>query len=417
MLGRLCSPTCSAAVSLTIRSCSVPAEKTLEAVAVDVEGGGPRLDISGLKPRHRVIAAGGMPPLEFEWERKRSAQRERFGTYGLKSGVDPSICWPTVEEIEEEQAVGLYREYDTCVREMKALKQKKAAKEAARIAELEKNLKKYPEVLAKYEASQVKAEKERDEKEIALENRIREIQEYFGYWMDPKDPRFEVMLQQKEQEEKKAAKLAKRAEMQKKKIAEIMTDVTMSQVEPAAVPCSTKKPAVPSVECSLHPLVIINMSEHWTRMRAQSRDKTAQKVFGAVLGKVDEGHVEMVNSFELRMFTLDGHVRFNEEFLRQRLSQYKEVSFCHLPSAFEITLIFFHFSKNKPGKLILLKKECADEVAAKCEFSFRTCVHTFLRRCEHAERKSIVPIFSSGSTYNFSSLKTVAFLQKKKRNA
>ncbi|VDL61777.1 unnamed protein product, partial [Nippostrongylus brasiliensis] len=49
------------------------------------------------------------------------------------------------------------------------------------------------------------------------------------------------------------------------------------------------------------------------------------QVFGAVLGKVDEGHVEMVNSFELRMFTVDGDVRFNEEFLRQRLVQYKEV--------------------------------------------------------------------------------------------
>ncbi|PIO72592.1 Mov34/MPN/PAD-1 family protein [Teladorsagia circumcincta] len=313
MLGRLCLPSCSATVSRSIRKLSTPSEKPLQAVVVDVEEAGPRLDISGLKPRHRVIAAGGMPPLEFEWERKRNAQRERFGTYGLKSGIDPSLCWPTVEEIEEEQAVGLYREYETCVREMKVLKQKKEAKEAARIAELEKNLEKYPEVLAKYEASQIKAEKERDEKEIALENRIREIQEYFGYWMDPKDPRFEVMLQQKEQEEKKV------------KFLRGMTDVTMSQVEPAAVPCSTKKPAVPSVECSLHPLVIINISEHWTRMRAQSRDKTAQKVFGAVLGKVDEGHVEMVNSFELRMFMLDGHCRFNEEFLRQRLSQYKEV--------------------------------------------------------------------------------------------
>ncbi|KAK5984340.1 hypothetical protein GCK32_006757 [Trichostrongylus colubriformis] len=98
-------------------------KEAYEAVAVDVERE-PRLDISGLKPSHWVITAGGMPPLEFEWERKRSAQRERFGTYGLKSGVDPSICWPTVEETEEEQAVGLYREYDACVREMKALKQK-----------------------------------------------------------------------------------------------------------------------------------------------------------------------------------------------------------------------------------------------------------------------------------------------------
>ncbi|KHJ89067.1 hypothetical protein OESDEN_11122 [Oesophagostomum dentatum] len=222
MFGRLCSPTCSSAVTRAVRRLSVPVEKTLEAVATDIERETPRKDISALKPRHRVIAAGGIPPLEFEWERQRNAQRERFGTYGLKSGVDPSICWPTVEEIEEEKAIGLYREYDSCLREMKALKQKREAKEAARLAELEKNLKKYPDQLAKFEASQVKAEKERDAKEIALENRIREIQEYFGYWMDPKDPRFEVMLQQKEQEEKKAAKMAKRAELQKKKIADVL---------------------------------------------------------------------------------------------------------------------------------------------------------------------------------------------------
>ncbi|EPB75193.1 hypothetical protein ANCCEY_05707 [Ancylostoma ceylanicum] len=212
MLGRICSPTCSSTVSRAVRKLSVPVEKTLEAVATDVERDGPRMDISALKPRHRVIAAGGMPPLEFEWERKRSAQRERFGTYGLKSGVDPSICWPTVEEIEEEQAIGLYREYDSCLREMKALKQKKEAKEAARIAELEKNLKKYPEMLAKYEASQVKAEKERDAKEIALENRIRQV--FFFKYL--------ALQKQKEQEEKKAAKMAKRAELQKKKIADVL---------------------------------------------------------------------------------------------------------------------------------------------------------------------------------------------------
>ncbi|KAJ1373748.1 hypothetical protein KIN20_036244 [Parelaphostrongylus tenuis] len=215
-------PSCSSVVS-RFRKFSVRLENAVEDVASDVVSDGtPRVDISGLKPRHRVIAAGGMPPLEFDWERERSAQRERFGTYGLKSGINPSICWPTVEEIEEEQAVGLYREYHACLREMKALKEKQQAKEAARIAELEKNLEKYPSVLAKYEASLVKAEKERDAKEIALENRIREIHEYFGYWMDPKDPRFEVMLQQKEQEEKKAAKLARRAEIQKKTIADII---------------------------------------------------------------------------------------------------------------------------------------------------------------------------------------------------
>lgn len=48
-----------------------------------------------------------------------------------------------------------------------------------------------------------KIEANKSEKEQALESRIREIQEYFGYWIDPKDPRFTVMLKQKELEEKK----------------------------------------------------------------------------------------------------------------------------------------------------------------------------------------------------------------------
>ncbi|KAJ1373747.1 hypothetical protein KIN20_036243 [Parelaphostrongylus tenuis] len=102
-----------------------------------------------------------------------------------------------------------------------------------------------------------------------------------------------------------------------------MPDVVM-HAEPAPVPCSAKK-SVALVECGLHPLVIMNISEHWTRMRAQSRDKVAQKVYGAVLGAIEEGRVDMVNSFELRMYPKDGHMQFNEEFLRQRLSQYKEV--------------------------------------------------------------------------------------------
>ncbi|KJH44820.1 hypothetical protein DICVIV_09139 [Dictyocaulus viviparus] len=216
-------PSCSVAVTQRIRTFSTRAENELRTEAKDEHHH--ILDISGLKARHRVIAAGGMPPLEFNWERQRKGQRERFGIYGLKSGIDPSICWPTVEEIEEEQAVGLYREYETCIREMKVLKQSRQAEEVARIEELENNLKNYPDKLAKYEMTLVKAEKERDAKEIALENRIREIQEYFGYWIDPNDQRFEVMLRQKEEEEKKAAKMARRAELQKKTIADVFPEL------------------------------------------------------------------------------------------------------------------------------------------------------------------------------------------------
>ncbi|CAD6186348.1 unnamed protein product [Caenorhabditis auriculariae] len=168
----------------------------------------PSVDVSYMRSRHRILAAGGMPPVEFEFERERAARRERFGRFGLKSGVPVEELFPTVEELEEEKALGLYRELNDVMREHTDLQAKKKIKEAARLAELEKNLKSYPQKLAKYEASLVKSEREKDAKELALEKRIREIQEYFGYWMDPKDPRFEVMLQQKEQEEKEGYSMA-----------------------------------------------------------------------------------------------------------------------------------------------------------------------------------------------------------------
>ncbi|CAJ0962997.1 unnamed protein product, partial [Mesorhabditis belari] len=180
------------------------------------------LNVSHMKPRHRIIAAGGIPPVEFEWEKTRSAARERFGTYGLESGVDVRQCWPTIEEIEEEKAIGFYRHYLEVLKEVKALEAAKKKKDKDRIAELEANEKRYPGLLAKYQAGQVKKEKEKDAQEVALEKKIREIQEYFGYWIDPKDPRFEVMFQQKQDEEKKAARQAKRLEKEKKTIAEVL---------------------------------------------------------------------------------------------------------------------------------------------------------------------------------------------------
>ncbi|CAB3410838.1 unnamed protein product [Caenorhabditis bovis] len=188
--------------------------------AAEQEASHVKVDVSYMRPRHRIMASGGIPPVQFEFERDRISRRERFGKYGLASGVAVEELFPTVEEIEEEQALGLYHELNDALKQHKELQQKKKVAEEARLAELEKNLKKYPSILAKYEAGLIKQEKEKDEKELALEKRIREIQEYFGYWMDPKDPRFEVMLKQKEEEEKKAAKLAKRQEMAKKKFAE-----------------------------------------------------------------------------------------------------------------------------------------------------------------------------------------------------
>uniref|UniRef100_A0AC34QWX2 Large ribosomal subunit protein mL64 n=1 Tax=Panagrolaimus sp. JU765 TaxID=591449 RepID=A0AC34QWX2_9BILA len=189
---------------------------------------------TSLNERHRIIAEGGIPPLTYDYEKEKWAQRTRFGLYGLASGVDirklwPTVevtsgvdirkLWPTVEEAEEAKAMKFYRKYDDA-REI-AIKNKTAKIEAVKkkLEEVRKNEENYEKKLADYYASQVKAETEKSEQEKVMERRIREIQEYFGYWIDPNDPRFEVMLKQKEAEEKKAEKMAKRAAAEKKKIA------------------------------------------------------------------------------------------------------------------------------------------------------------------------------------------------------
>jgi COP9 signalosome complex subunit 6 len=66
------------------------------------------------------------------------------------------------------------------------------------------------------------------------------------------------------------------------------------------------KNAVPSVTISLHPLVLMNIAEHWTRFRAQ--EGAAKAVYGALIGKQDGRKIEVYNSFELRHEIIDGDV-------------------------------------------------------------------------------------------------------------
>uniref|UniRef100_A0A914WHQ3 COP9 signalosome complex subunit 6 n=2 Tax=Plectus sambesii TaxID=2011161 RepID=A0A914WHQ3_9BILA len=79
-----------------------------------------------------------------------------------------------------------------------------------------------------------------------------------------------------------------------------------------------------SVAVSVHPLVIMNVSEHWTRMRAQNNN-TAMQVFGALLGKQHGRNLELMNSFEVRWDIVAGHAVLDLEFFHTREAQYKEV--------------------------------------------------------------------------------------------
>ncbi|KXJ26179.1 COP9 signalosome complex subunit 6 [Exaiptasia diaphana] len=83
--------------------------------------------------------------------------------------------------------------------------------------------------------------------------------------------------------------------------------------------------AAGSVSVALHPLVIMNISEHYTRIRAQE-GKPNPQVVGALLGTQDGRNVEIFNSFELQFDVFDdGHIIINMEYYRTKEEQFRQV--------------------------------------------------------------------------------------------
>jgi COP9 signalosome complex subunit 6 len=76
-----------------------------------------------------------------------------------------------------------------------------------------------------------------------------------------------------------------------------------------------------ALDVHLHPLVLINISDHVVRFRTAGR---TQRVLGALLGAQEGRRVDMHNSFELIVEEGPG-TAMDLEFFTQRLNQYLEV--------------------------------------------------------------------------------------------
>ncbi|KAJ8913532.1 hypothetical protein NQ315_017083 [Exocentrus adspersus] len=81
--------------------------------------------------------------------------------------------------------------------------------------------------------------------------------------------------------------------------------------------------AVGSITCSLHPLVIMNVSEHWTRERAQ--EGSVQQVIGALIGKQKGRNIEIMNSFELVFTVIGGDIIIDRDYYNMKEEQFKQV--------------------------------------------------------------------------------------------
>ncbi|KAJ8687152.1 hypothetical protein QAD02_022946 [Eretmocerus hayati] len=80
---------------------------------------------------------------------------------------------------------------------------------------------------------------------------------------------------------------------------------------------------VGSVSISLHPLVIMNVSEHWTRLRAQ--EGSDQLVYGALIGKQKGRNIEIMNSFELLFTCIGEDVIIDRDYYNTKEEQFKQV--------------------------------------------------------------------------------------------
>jgi len=120
-------------------------------------------------------------------------------------------------------------------------------------------------------------------------------------------------------------------------------DASMNEVEPAAPalapapapapadddPCPSKAAVMAgsgtlgSVTVSLHPLVIMNISEHWTRTKAQ--EGRPVQVFGAIIGKQAGRDIEIMNSFELDYNEIEGDVVIDRDYYNTKEEQFKQV--------------------------------------------------------------------------------------------
>lgn len=176
-------------------------------------------DISRLNPTFRAIVHN--QPLPFtprttnRFDDSLAMQRHLYGKYGSSIGVNPAVCFMTKAEMEDFQSYEKTANPENIL-EVRRRKLEELAEEKRqyRIREehyekmmvtVEQHKQKIRERILSKMAISAAAKKKRDDL-------LEEVKRHFGYTIDPKDEKFQLMLEQKEKEQKKLQK-----EMKKKK--------------------------------------------------------------------------------------------------------------------------------------------------------------------------------------------------------
>ena len=79
-----------------------------------------------------------------------------------------------------------------------------------------------------------------------------------------------------------------------------------------------------ALEVNVHPIVLMNISDHFTRVKAQNRGH-AQRVIGALLGTQVGRQVSILNSCELIYTETPAGISLDFDFTDKRLELFSQV--------------------------------------------------------------------------------------------
>ncbi|CAK1578833.1 unnamed protein product [Parnassius mnemosyne] len=150
--------------------------------------------------------------------------RKMYGKYGVSSGVNPSLCWPTKQEIQERQEYEAVA-FPYTIKEMMDAAAQRKKEEQLKIEQREKEIAAKFEKLEQWkkELNQKIAKKtaEAQAAKMKKERLVEEVRRHFGFTLDPRDERFQEMLAKREKEQRKLEKQARMEAKEKMLIAKL----------------------------------------------------------------------------------------------------------------------------------------------------------------------------------------------------
>ncbi|XP_023214241.1 growth arrest and DNA damage-inducible proteins-interacting protein 1-like [Centruroides sculpturatus] len=182
-------------------------------------------DISRLPESVRQIyMKKQMLPLQYFHHYKLANLRKNYARFGKKCGINPGLMWPSKEylkELKKYQSIA-YTPLNEMLAKVREKDQQDVEYRREREEMIEKNMAKVDTWMREFEIRKQKKEAEAKAQKLRKQKLIEDVQEYIGYKMDPKDERFQEVLQMKEEEEKKVKRKLKKQEREQKMLAMLL---------------------------------------------------------------------------------------------------------------------------------------------------------------------------------------------------